>query len=41
MLRSVLRIQRQNAGSFFVVADQHMAQDNKHLEVVLDTQVES
>ena len=41
MLRSMLPIQRFNMWAGFAVADQHMAQDNRHLEVVLETQVES
>jgi serine/threonine-protein kinase RsbW len=40
MLRSMLPIHRRNYAVLKFV-DQFMAQDNKHLEVVLDTQVES
>ena len=38
---SVLSVQRLKIMLFCMVADLRMAEDNKHLEVVLDTQVES
>src|SRR5258708_8590726 len=41
MLRSVLPIQRFKIGIVLPVTSHPMGQDNKHLEVVLDTQVES
>ena len=40
MLRIVLPIQRFKM-RYFAVSDALMAQDNKHMAVVLDTQVES
>jgi len=41
MLRSMLPIQRLKIETVFAVTSQPMPEDNKHLEVVLETQVES